>query len=380
MSIRPQHASESRRGQALIEFALVLPLLLILLVLAIDFGRVFFGWVSLTNAARIGANYAGQYPDLLMKSEQRDDYEVLIADYVTGCELDPANLNDAAYDPTFTDVDGDGKANGYADQATVTLACDFDLITPLAAMFFGDGTVATQAQAVFPIRNGTFSGPGGGPPPGPGPCTLSFVPDLVNRTVAAARQKWIDEGFLEANFLANPDIDDNLVNSQTFTPTASVMDCVDPAGQSVFVTTVNPPPCPTGQAQVPDLIGDLVADAKQEWVDAGFTGSFIPGTADNSKTVLTQTTNPVTSPPIGGCAPESATVTITYGDPPPDPCDVPNMIGLTFGQATTAWTDAGFNTALVRASGPAGGKVVEQVPTHPGTVSCDSAGEVRLKN
>ena len=53
------------RGQALVEFALVLPLLALLLVMALDFGRVFFGWVALQNAARIGANYAGHTPNLL---------------------------------------------------------------------------------------------------------------------------------------------------------------------------------------------------------------------------------------------------------------------------------------------------------------------------
>ena len=30
----------------MVEFALVLPILALLLVLAVDFGRVFFGWVS----------------------------------------------------------------------------------------------------------------------------------------------------------------------------------------------------------------------------------------------------------------------------------------------------------------------------------------------
>src|SRR6188768_643129 len=80
------------RGQALVEFAIVLPLLAVLLVMAIDFGRVFFGWVSLTNAARIGANYAGYTPDLLSKPADRDEYEALIHDHVTGCELDPTNM------------------------------------------------------------------------------------------------------------------------------------------------------------------------------------------------------------------------------------------------------------------------------------------------
>ena len=38
------------RGQALVEFAFILPILVLLLLLAVDFGRVFFGWVALNNA------------------------------------------------------------------------------------------------------------------------------------------------------------------------------------------------------------------------------------------------------------------------------------------------------------------------------------------
>ena len=47
----------------MVESALVLPILALLLVMAIDFGRVFFGWVALQNAARIGADFAAQTPD-----------------------------------------------------------------------------------------------------------------------------------------------------------------------------------------------------------------------------------------------------------------------------------------------------------------------------
>ena len=57
--------------------------------MAIDFGRVFFGWVAVTNAARIGANFAGHMPDLLINADERDEYEYLIQDAVTGCELTP---------------------------------------------------------------------------------------------------------------------------------------------------------------------------------------------------------------------------------------------------------------------------------------------------
>jgi Flp pilus assembly protein TadG len=44
-------------GQALIEFALILPLFLLLLFGMIDFGRAYSASVTLTNAAREGARY-----------------------------------------------------------------------------------------------------------------------------------------------------------------------------------------------------------------------------------------------------------------------------------------------------------------------------------
>lgn len=42
-------------GVALVEFAMVLPLLLVLVFGIVDFGRAFQTWITLTNAAREGA-------------------------------------------------------------------------------------------------------------------------------------------------------------------------------------------------------------------------------------------------------------------------------------------------------------------------------------
>jgi Flp pilus assembly protein TadG len=50
--------SQATGGQALVEFALVLPLLLILLVGTIDFGRAVFAYNSVSNAARSAARMA----------------------------------------------------------------------------------------------------------------------------------------------------------------------------------------------------------------------------------------------------------------------------------------------------------------------------------
>ena len=48
---------ESRNGQALIEFAITLPLLFLLLVNAVNFGGFLFAWITVANAARAGAQY-----------------------------------------------------------------------------------------------------------------------------------------------------------------------------------------------------------------------------------------------------------------------------------------------------------------------------------
>ena len=51
---RPAAVRSSERGTALIEFALVLPMLLILTVAAVDFGRAFFAKNVLEQSAREG--------------------------------------------------------------------------------------------------------------------------------------------------------------------------------------------------------------------------------------------------------------------------------------------------------------------------------------
>jgi len=377
------------RGQAMVEFALVLPLLALLLVVAIDFGRVFFGWVSLTNAARVGANFVGYTPNLLDNPTQRDEYEALIADAVTGCNLTPADLNDASYDPTFSDGNGDSTDgnNDWGDFATVNIGCEFDLITPLAEVLFGD-RVSMRAEAVFPIRFGSFAGPGGGGTPPTAPCTQALIPDLINRTLENAQQKWEDEDFEPARFTYEPNpgaAPDWLVlggaNAPVFSPTAVINDCVDPTIQNVHVTLVAPPPCAPGMAQVPDLRGQTVLVARQLWEDAGFDpAEFKPAGADDLKTVLTQVTDPATSPVIGGCVTVTAEVTITFGDPPADPCDVPNLISMTLAEAQIAWGNAGFTTTIDHIGGPAAGTVHQQVPIHPGIVDCGVVGQVRTRN
>ena len=57
---RGRHAgniSRTSSGQALIEFALVLPLLFLLIVNVVNFGGMLYAWISVSNAARLGVQY-----------------------------------------------------------------------------------------------------------------------------------------------------------------------------------------------------------------------------------------------------------------------------------------------------------------------------------
>lgn len=51
------------KAQALIEMVILFPILLILIIGAMDFGRLFFVKIVTTNAAREGVNYLSENPD-----------------------------------------------------------------------------------------------------------------------------------------------------------------------------------------------------------------------------------------------------------------------------------------------------------------------------
>lgn len=51
-------SAKTTSGQALVEYALILPLLFLLIVNAVNFGAFFFDWITVANAARAGAQYA----------------------------------------------------------------------------------------------------------------------------------------------------------------------------------------------------------------------------------------------------------------------------------------------------------------------------------
>ena len=60
---RSGRRSTQSKGQSLTELAITLPVVFLMVLFGIDFGRVYLGWVSLNNAVREAANYAALHPN-----------------------------------------------------------------------------------------------------------------------------------------------------------------------------------------------------------------------------------------------------------------------------------------------------------------------------
>ena len=61
-------SSTKRKGVATVEFAILLPFLMFLFVLALDYARIFYYSMTLEIAARNGAYFASDYPGIYIYS------------------------------------------------------------------------------------------------------------------------------------------------------------------------------------------------------------------------------------------------------------------------------------------------------------------------
>lgn len=153
----------------MVEFALVLPLLALLLVMAIDFGRVFFGWIAIQNAARVGADVAAQRASAWPTGDNNSDEDAWVLDYqaLISEDLQPLNCTHPTPhpDPTFDDADipVNNNDHDWGDLVTVRLTCEFDLLTPLAESIVG-GPIAITAESTFAIHGTVVAGIPDAPP------------------------------------------------------------------------------------------------------------------------------------------------------------------------------------------------------------------------
>jgi Flp pilus assembly protein TadG len=113
---------DGEKGQNLVEFAMVVPIFLILVFSIVDFGMGFHAWITVTNAAREGARVGAVGADTATIEARVVD----TASSLVGEELD------------ITVVNAQGTPG---DAVSVDVQYDYELITPLANLLgiFGGG-------------------------------------------------------------------------------------------------------------------------------------------------------------------------------------------------------------------------------------------------
>lgn len=132
------------RGQTLAEFALVLPVLLLVMMGIVDFGRAVWAYNTLSNAAREGARVAivdqtmtGGVPVGAQRA----------ADQATGLGVDPATDVDVVY----TQPDGAAcPAHHLGCTAEVTVRHEFTAITPIIGNIVG--AIDLEAKTILTIE------------------------------------------------------------------------------------------------------------------------------------------------------------------------------------------------------------------------------------
>ena len=240
-----QRGVSARRGQSLAEFTLILPLLLLLLVVGVDFGRIFLGWVELNNVVREAANFAANNPtawnSVNPDPNAQAQYQSLVAnDAATiNCQLPTPS---PAPTPSFPN--GPDGQNAIGDPVSVSITCRFSVITPIVSSIVG-GTVPVTASAAFPITNGPILGlnvanpnptptptpaptptpgptptptPGATPTPSPTPA-MCTVGNYLGVTTQQAQTNWRHDGFLTAvKFDPLNPANNSLITSQSLNP------------------------------------------------------------------------------------------------------------------------------------------------------------------
>jgi Flp pilus assembly protein TadG len=135
------------RGQALVEFALVLPIALLVLFGVFDVGRLVFVYTGLTNGAREGARMAIVNQDVgsVEKRVQDSSFGSTIsnvgdlADPVVAYYKEDPNLDDPTANPKCTTI-----VTGCV--AVVTARVDWSALTPIIGSIIGPITLTGRSE------------------------------------------------------------------------------------------------------------------------------------------------------------------------------------------------------------------------------------------
>jgi len=125
---------KNKKGQSLVEFVLVLPLILLIIMGIFEFGLMFNSYLTINNASREGARLA---------SVGGTDIAIEGRVIAVAGNLDPADLAVSA-NP------GEGLRDR-GDSVTVTVVYNHDIITPIISNILG-GSIPLTSETTMRVE------------------------------------------------------------------------------------------------------------------------------------------------------------------------------------------------------------------------------------
>jgi hypothetical protein len=116
-------ANATNRGQAMVEFSLVIALLLLLLFGIVDFSRLFFAYATMAHGVREGARWGVVHGDNLNAIADLAESRMVV---IGGT----ASVDRTAVTMTPDDVDGDSRCSHYC-RLVVRARATLDVWTPV---------------------------------------------------------------------------------------------------------------------------------------------------------------------------------------------------------------------------------------------------------
>lgn len=131
-----QRQRRSSRAQALAEFAISLPVLLLIVAITVDFGRVYYFDLSIRDASFAAARYAGMNPF--------DDAGIKAAAVNAAPSGVLTTTNVTISTPANTTCDGTSRVSGCP--MTISVSYIFAPITPFISSLAGSGITLNRSQ------------------------------------------------------------------------------------------------------------------------------------------------------------------------------------------------------------------------------------------
>ena len=412
---RLRRRGQRARGQSVVELALVLPVLLLLTLTAIDFGRVFLGWVNLQQMTRIAANHAAEHASAWAvpgdPTGEKAKYQIKVKN-------DAHLINCTLPDPLPDPILSGGTALGAP--VTVRLTCQFNILTPIISNVIG-GSILVSAETTYPVKEGVVATvPGGGAPiisapvakftgspqSGWGP---SLEVTFTNESTGAPTSQTWDFATVQGGTGAG-----TVTPPTSFTPgpqtvtygctgvpgdtctfgvslnvaNAGGSDLEAKAADYITVTVPPDPPAPiaefTGAPRTGiepqtvnfafvDVRGGTVSYTSYQW-DFTNDGSFDATGATTSHTYTTDGAYDVRLMVTDSTGATSTLVKKAYIVIGNRICTVPDFGNTKLNRAQSKWSDAGFTTTVQAQSGPTNNYTINTQSITGGTIDPQPGG------